>query len=378
MTLENLPVKSNVKRSMRRGGSWAGIVLAALAAACGDGSGDPGVASGGGDTSDRSGDTVGGPRGAEPLGNTDRFRSNDDRDDDEGSSGGAGGGSSANDDDSSDDASGDSGDEVEVPATNFAEGPPAGNPEGDCTVPSEGLPVDTSGADNIVGDGTRASCTADAFIQAVERGGLIRFACGPEPITITLDRPAKVKNDASDDVVIDGQGKVTLSGGGTTRILYMNTCDSDQVWTTDHCDNQPTPRLTVQNLTFVDADSRDEDEYDGGGAIWVRGGRFKVINSRFFNNRCADTGPDVGGGGLRVFSQFEGQPVFVVGSTFGGADGLGNVCSNGGGLSSIDVSWNIINSLLRTTARWATAATPPRPVRPAVAAAAPSTMTATR
>jgi hypothetical protein len=126
----------------------------------------------------------------------------------------------------------------------------------------------------------------------------------------------------------------------------MNTCDSEQVWTTDHCDNQATPRLTVQNLTFVDADSRGEDEYDGGGAVWVRGGRFKVINSRFFNNRCADTGPDVGGGGLRVFSQFEGAPVYVVGSTFGGAEGLGNVCSNGGGLSSIDVSWNIINSVL--------------------------------
>jgi hypothetical protein len=125
----------------------------------------------------------------------------------------------------------------------------------------------------------------------------------------------------------------------------MNTCDPDQVWTTDHCDNQATPRLTVQNLTFVDADSRDEDEYDGGGAIWVRGGRFKVINSRFFNNRCADTGPDVGGGGLRVFSQFERQPVFVVGSTFGGADGLGNVCSNGGGLSSIGVSYTVLNSL---------------------------------
>lgn len=275
-------------------------------------------------------------REGEPLGDTARFRSTD-RAADDSQAEGTGSPLSANDD---------SGGGAQVPATNFAEGPAAGNAEGDCTVPSDGLAVDTSGADNIVGDGTRASCTADAFIQAVERGGLIRFDCGPDPITITLDRTAKVKNDASDDVVIDGQGKVTLSGGGTTRILYMNTCDPDQVWTTDHCDDQATPRLTVQNLTFVDADSRGEDEYDGGGAIWVRGGRFKVINSRFFNNRCADTGPDVGGGGLRVFSQFEGQPVYVVGSTFGGAEGLGNVCSNGGGLSSIDVSWNIINSVL--------------------------------
>jgi hypothetical protein len=35
-----------------------------------------------------------------------------------------------------------------------------------------------------------------------------------------------------------------------------------------------------------------------------------------------------------------------VGSTFGGAPGLGNSCANGGALSSIGVSWNIINTLL--------------------------------
>jgi hypothetical protein len=125
----------------------------------------------------------------------------------------------------------------------------------------------------------------------------------------------------------------------------MNTCDADQVWTTDHCDDQDHPRLTVQNLTFADGDSRSETDYDGGGAIWVRGGRFKVINSRFFNNYCAETGPDVGGAGIRVFDQYQDQPVYVVNSTFGGADGYGNVGSNGGGISSIQVSWTIINSL---------------------------------
>jgi hypothetical protein len=37
--------------------------------------------------------------------------------------------------------------------------------------------------------------------------------------------------------------------------------------------------------------------------------------------------------------------VYVVNTTFGGADGYGNSCSNGGGISSIGVSWTIINSL---------------------------------
>jgi hypothetical protein len=226
--------------------------------------------------------------------------------------------------------------EVPNPLTNPEDGPPAGNPDGACEVPAQGGLADSSSPTTVVGSGTPESCTADAFVDAVANGGVITFDCGPEPVTITLDRTAKVFNDKGPEIVIDGGGLVTLSGAGNHRILYMNTCDEAQVWTTAQCDNQDHPRLTVQNLTFID---------DGGGAIWVRGGRFKVVNSRFFNNVCADDGPDVGGAGIRVFSQYNGEPVYVVNTTFGGEDGFGNSCSNGGGISSIGVSWNIINSL---------------------------------
>ncbi|HEU4580279.1 MAG TPA: hypothetical protein VFS67_18615 [Polyangiaceae bacterium] len=236
----------------------------------------------------------------------------------------------------------DSGDLVQ-----FGEGPPAGNGGGAaCEVPADAAPTSAALPEHVVGDGTAASCTGSAFIAAVAQGGRIRFDCGAQPVLITLDRPAKVVNDASDDVVIDGGGLVTLSGGGKSRILYMNTCDRQQVWTSDHCDNQATPRLTVQNLTFVDANSSDEQgEADGGGAIWARGGRLRIINSRFFRNVCASSGPDLGGAAVRALSQYQGQPVWVVNSTFGGAEGYGNRCSNGGALSSIGVSWNIVNSL---------------------------------
>ena len=224
-------------------------------------------------------------------------------------------------------------------------GPPAGNPMGTCAIPAEGALADVSSPRTVVGDGTAASCTSDAFVDAVALGGVITFDCGSEPVTITLTRTAKIFNDTGPDIVIDGGGLVTLSGGGERRILYMNTCDEAQRWTTSHCNDQDHPRLTVQNLTFVDADSRGEEEYDGGGAIWARGGQLRVINSRFFRNRCADVGPDVGGAGIRVFDQFEDRPVVVVNSTFGGAEGYGNTCSNGGGISSIGVSWTIVNSL---------------------------------
>lgn len=222
-------------------------------------------------------------------------------------------------------------------------GPPAGNPDGRCTVPAEGASADVSSPRTVVGNGTPASCTADAFIDAVAKGGVITFDCGEAPHTITLTKPAKVVNDTGPDIVIDGGGKVTLSGGHTTRILYMNTCDRAQKWTTSHCDNQDHPRLTLQNLTFIDGNSKAETEFDGGGAVWVRGGKLKLVNTRFFNNVCADVGPDVGGGAVRVFDQFNDAPVFVVNSTFGG-EGLGNVCANGGALSSIGVSWSIYNS----------------------------------
>jgi hypothetical protein len=126
----------------------------------------------------------------------------------------------------------------------------------------------------------------------------------------------------------------------------MNTCDEDQKWTTSHCQNQDHPQLTVQNLTFINGNaSGTEQEPGGGGAIFVRGGRFKIVNARFFNNRCEDVGPDHGGAAVRVRSQFEGRPVYVVNSTFGGDPELGGVCSNGGGLSSIGVSYTVINSL---------------------------------
>jgi hypothetical protein len=235
--------------------------------------------------------------------------------------------------------------EVPNPLTNPVDGPPAGNPNGDCAIPSEAGLADVSNPTTVVGSGTPDSCTGDAFVQAVAGGGVITFDCGPDPVTITLDETAKVFNDTGPEIVIDGGGLVTLSGSGNHRILYMNTCDENQVWTTAECQNQDHPRLTVQNITFIDASSKYESEFDGGGAIWVRGGRFKLVNARFFNNVCADDGPDVGGAGVRVFSQFDDLPVYLVNTTFGGEDGFGNTCSNGGGISSIGVSWTIINSL---------------------------------
>ncbi|MGC4792515.1 hypothetical protein ACLQ3H_00200 [Micromonospora saelicesensis] len=219
----------------------------------------------------------------------------------------------------------------------------AGNPNGRATVPAEARAVDTSKPTRTIGTGTPASCTSAAVVKAVAAGGVITFNCGPAPVTIKMAATAKVRNANGPKIVLDGGGTVTLSGQGQRRILYMNTCDEAQGFTTSHCQNQDHPQLTVQNLTFADGNSTGEKaEGGGGGAIFVRGGRLKVVNSRFVRNRCDRTGPDLGGAAVRVLSQYENKPVYVVGSTFDGGS-----CSNGGALSSIGVSWVVLNSLLR-------------------------------
>ncbi|MET0341607.1 MAG: hypothetical protein ABW252_11450 [Polyangiales bacterium] len=227
---------------------------------------------------------------------------------------------------------------------------------------AEAVPENTATATTVIGSGTAASCTSEKLVAAVKKGGVIKFNCGASPVTITLKQTAKVFNNAARKVVIDGGNKITLSGEGKRRILYMNTCDAAQVWTTAKCDNQEFPQLTVQNLTFVDGSAKNEAS-KSGGAIYAQGGRLKVINSKFYRNSCADTGPDVGGGAIRALQQWQNQPVYIVNSVFG-ADGRGNVCSNGGALSTIGASYSVFNSSLvgnRAIGRGANPAQPGTP-----------------
>jgi hypothetical protein len=211
----------------------------------------------------------------------------------------------------------------------------------------------------VIGHGTARSCTSAAVVAAVRAGGRIRFSCGPKHVTIRMRETAKVLNSRR-EVVLDGGGMVTLSGGGRHRILYMNTCDPGQVFTTSHCQNQATPRLVVENLAFVDGNSTGEDfDGGGGGAIFARGGRLRIAHSAFVRNRCESDGPDVGGGAVRALSQYGGAPVEVVSSRF-----TANVCSNGGALSSIGVSWRVAHSRFIGNRAIGAGANPARPGMP--------------
>jgi len=132
------------------------------------------------------------------------------------------------------------------------------------------------------------------------------------------------------------------------------------VWTTSHCQDQASPKLVVQNLTFAGGNSSGQ-RFDGGGggAIFDRGGQLRIVSSVFAGNRCDRDGPDIGGGAVRALSQYRGLPVYVVGSRFSG-----NACSNGGALSSIGVSWTVLNSRFIANRAIGDGANPARPGTP--------------
>jgi hypothetical protein len=210
---------------------------------------------------------------------------------------------------------------------------PAGNPAGGATVPVAGQEVVTSHPDHVIGNGTPASCTSAAVVAAVAAGGVITFSCGPDPVTITMTATATVAN-TSHRVVLDGGGKVTLSGGGTTQILSMNA-GWERQW----------PQLVVQNLTFTDAYSGTEQTKGtlvyGGGAIFDEGGQLKVVNSAFVGDACRPSGPDLGGGAIRAVGMYPASTVYITDDTF-----QQDSCSNGGALSGLFADFDVINSLL--------------------------------
>ena len=221
--------------------------------------------------------------------------------------------------------------------------PAVGNPAGHQPVPAAARAVNTSHPNHVIGRGRPAGCTSAAVVKAVAEGGIITFDCGPKPVTIKMTATAKVVN-TSHRVVLDGGGKVTLSGGTKIRILYMNTCDPKQKYTTDDCWEQQWPQLVVQNLSFVNAYSGVQETATssyGGGAIFDEGGQLKVVNSAFTGDRCYKSGPDLGGGAVRALGMYMKVPVYINHDTF-----AGNSCSNGAALSGLYANFYVINSLL--------------------------------
>ena len=179
---------------------------------------------------------------------------------------------------------------------------------------------------SVVGNGTPASCTESALAAAIAGGGVVVFACGAAPVTIAVTSTLNVTSDT----VLDGGGRVTLDGGGTTRILAVPSSFE-----------LGTPTLTVQRLTLTRGSSAavgGDDTERGGGAIWVRGGSLRVASCTFSENHRPASGQDVAGGA--IYSVGVGS-VAIAASTF-----QGNGASNGGAIGALFADLAIDGTLI--------------------------------
>ena len=149
-------------------------------------------------------------------------------------------------------------------------------------------PADTSRPDAIVGDGTPESCTEDALNIALERGGVIRFRCGANLLSITVSAEKVILRDT----VIDGGGTITLDGGGASRLLVIGASGG------------PAVSLTLQYLTLrggyatVTPASAGGPARTGGGAILQFGGTLVITDSVIEGNDATADGPEEAGGAI--------------------------------------------------------------------------------
>jgi hypothetical protein len=197
----------------------------------------------------------------------------------------------------------------------------------------------------VVGNGTPGELhVGRRWSRPWRRAGIITFSCGPRPVTITMTATAKVREHQR-----QGRPGRRRPGDAERRRRAADPVSWTPVirprqWTTSHCQDQPTPALTVQNMTFADGNSTGQVITTAGaaGAIFDRGrpAHGHQLPS-FTDNRCdvhrsgpgrrRDPGAEPGDEpGARPT-----PPVYIVDSTF-----TGGVCSNGGALSSIGVSWD--------------------------------------
>jgi hypothetical protein len=209
----------------------------------------------------------------------------------------------------------------------------ATSPPAICPTP---FTADTRATTETVGSGTAASCTETALANAIAKGGVIRFNCGGVA-TITLTSQKTLRTDV--DTTIDGQGKITLDGRGSTRLLHYSSPNFQATKTT----------VTLQNITLQNGAahgtaiaaaappcSQGTELDGGGGAVYMRDGKLRVWNTLFKNNEGAATGPDVAGGAIYVLGSLG---TAIVGSTF-----ESNRASNGGAIGALFGDLSIYNS----------------------------------
>ncbi len=167
--------------------------------------------------------------------------------------------------------------------------------------------------DTIVGNGAAASCDGNALEAAVRAGGIVTFACGPEPVTILAN--TMVLDGVS--TVINGGGLVTIDGEDARQLFIVNAGASLTLrdltlrggrWGGGGgaIDNAGT--LLIQRSTLQD---NTAESGGNGGAILNRGGALTIEQSTLQSNSATGGGS---GGAIAV----TGGTVRIAQSTFNG------------------------------------------------------------
>ncbi len=202
-----------------------------------------------------------------------------------------------------------------------------GTPAAFCTPPVDEVSLSNP---TVVTD-----CTQAGLQAALSDGGHITFDCGANPKTIKLTEP--LVTSATEDIVLDGKGLITLDGQNQTRIMekpFTPGSENDKTKGND---------LTIQNMRFINAKAPAATEKkDGnarGGALRVTspGTKLHIINSTFENNRTTSiTDEDNQGGAIFSANIYE---TVIVGSVF-----TGNEAGSGGAFGGIATGLIVYNS----------------------------------
>lgn len=173
----------------------------------------------------------------------------------------------------------------------------------------------------VVGSGTPGSCTEAALNAALSGGGSVSFNCGGS-LTITLTSQKTINNNTT----IDGGGQITLSGGNSTRLFYLQNGAS----------------LTLQNITLQNGSSSSD-----GGAIYVERLSTLTLTNSAINNSTAPNGgaialngwgsSDPGGTLIVTDSSFSGNSS-TAGAIPGGGNGGGALYITGGSTATVSGS----------------------------------------
>ena len=114
------------------------------------------------------------------------------------------------------------------------------------------------------------NCSNDSQLtSALASGGMVTFNCGTATITFSGQKNINV------NATIDGGGKITISGGNSTRLFYVNAGKA----------------LTLNNLILTNGYSGG----DYGGAIYVNGATLTLNRTTIQNSRTLG---NFGGGAI--------------------------------------------------------------------------------